>query len=87
MPLGSFSVDDDHQTRSPSVSKTYALGWPVEMPVRSRPVVVTMNPRAPPLAEAVLVMGGALLGSAPVVNEKSSLVQEVLPSVATTRKV
>ena len=51
------------------------------------PGVVTMNPLAPAPGGFVTANLGAMLGTAPVVNGKSGLVQVFAPSVATTRNV
>ena len=46
-----------------------------------------MKPFAPPVPVVVFMTFGAVLGTAPVVNEKSALVQVFAPSVATMRNV
>ena len=50
-------------------------------------MVVTMNPFAAPVPGMVFVILGAVLGTAPVVNEKSALVQVFAPARATMRNV
>ena len=53
----------------------------------SMPPLVTMNPFATPVPGIVFVIVGAVLGTAPVVNEKSALVQVLAAARATMRNV
>src|SRR5262245_47161488 len=80
------SVDDDHQTTSPSVSKMKEEGTSPGPGVPT-PRVVRMNPFDAPVPEVVFLIISGMLGRASVANEKSALVQVFAPSVATMRNV